>query len=45
MIVTNYYFNIPGKETPLFGYLLHKREKEKEHEAAQQNQIGIQQTP
>ena len=40
-IVKNYYLNIPGKETLLFGYLLHKHHKEKEDEETQQHQIAI----
>ncbi|MCK5147359.1 hypothetical protein KAR48_11420 [bacterium] len=38
-IVKNYYLNVPGKETIMFGYLMHKRNKEKEQERqmAQQN--------
>ena len=41
-IVENYYLNVPGKETLLFGYFLHKRNKEKKQEAAQQNQMAMQ---
>ena len=41
-IVENYYLNIPGKETILFGYFLHKRNKEKEQATAQQNNMAMQ---
>lgn len=39
-IVTNYYLNIPGKEAPLFGYLMHKRNMEKQQENVQHNQTA-----
>ncbi len=42
--VKNYYLNYPGKETLLFGYLLHNRENEKEEKAAQHNQMIMQPT-
>lgn len=32
LIVKNYYLNIPGKETLLFGYLFHKRKLDKEQQ-------------
>lgn len=39
-IVSNYYLNIPGKESSLFVYFLHKRNKEKEfHSQQTQNQF------
>ena len=44
-IVKNYYLNIPGKEALLFGYFLHQRNKEKEQEAAaQQNNMAARPT-
>ena len=44
-IVQNYYLNVPGKEAVMFGYLMHKRNKEKEQErqmAAQQSTMYMQ---
>jgi|GEM_PF-2279988 hypothetical protein len=38
-VVINYYLNVPGKESALFGYLMHKRneEKEEDDQVVQQN--------
>ncbi|MFC1651178.1 hypothetical protein ACFL2X_06365 [Candidatus Latescibacterota bacterium] len=33
-VVKKYYLNVPGRETELLGYLMHKRNKEKEEEQA-----------
>jgi len=38
--VKNYYYNVPGNETPLFGYLIHKKKTDTENQVAQQNQVG-----
>lgn len=39
-IVKNYYLNIPGKDTMLFGYLIHKLEMQKKINQVQQFEWG-----